>query len=124
MEHIVAVLVDGCKVSESRVELGTAGWDQQIGHMLQEGQALAVEAVLAAEDKALAEHCPPAWESRGLESRRLTTVVGEITIRRRVFRTPSGQRRKPLDERLGLVKYQRATRGVQQMGAYFASLGT
>ena len=50
--------------------------------------------------------------------------VGKIRYQRRIYEDEKGERRKPLDEILGVEGYDRESQRVQQMGAYLASEGT
>ena len=122
MEHIVTLLVNGRKEQEVTVGLGAeTSWEEQLSVSLKELLARGVQVMLEAEDAALQAEASPGWRNLGRESRVVATVVGEVTVRRRVYRDEDGQRRKPLDEELGLEPYQRMSWGVQGMAAYLAT---
>jgi len=80
--------------------------------------------LLAQKDDELARVVPAGWENRGKEGRELLTSVGYIRMERRVYRDEDGCRHKPLDEALGLGRYQRISSHVKRVGAYLASHAT
>ena len=124
MEHIVTLMVDGCKVGECVVEASQSGWDRDLAEAVQEATKEAVVTVLEREDEALRQGVASGWENLGKERRQLLTLAGKVEIRRRVYRDERGRRRKPLDEVLGLVPYRHETEGFKLMGAYLATRGT
>jgi Uncharacterised protein family (UPF0236) len=125
MEHIVTLVVDGRKEQEVTICLGAGtAWEEQVTTLLKGILAKGVQALLEAEDAALQAETSPGWRNLGRESRVVVTAVGEVTVRRRVYRDEDGQRRKPLDEELGLEPYQRMSWGVQGMTAHLATHAT
>jgi hypothetical protein len=76
---------------------------------------------LEAIDDQIREGEASGWKNLGREKRRVITAVGEVEIKRRVYRDGEGKRRKPLDEMVGLERYQRETNVVRMMGAWLAT---
>jgi len=68
-------------------------------------------------DEQIREQKTKEWKNPGREKHRIITVAGEIEIKRRVYRDERGRSRKPLDEIMGLRRYQRETNNVRMMGA-------
>jgi len=64
---------------------------------------------------------PKEWQNVGTEKRTMISTAGWIRYRRHIYRDEQGVRRKPVDELLGLERYERCSRQVEQMGAYLAS---
>lgn len=121
MEHIVAVMVDGRKIADIRVELTESDWDQRVVEGLQGIGEQVAAAILVHEDDALRAQVPATWQNRGRERRQLLTVAGEVAIERRVYVDEQGRRRKPLDEVLGLMSYQHGSAALKRSAAYLAS---
>ena len=76
---------------------------------------------LEAIDDQIREGATSGWKNLGREKRRVITAVGEVELKRRVYRDGDGKRRKPLDELVGLERYQRETNVVRMMGAWLAT---
>ena len=72
-------------------------------------------------DDQIRESGAKGWKNLGREKHRVITAVGEVEIKRRVYRDESGKRRKPLDEMMGLERYQRDTNVVRMLGAWLAT---
>lgn len=72
-------------------------------------------------DDQIREGAARGWKNLGREKRRVITAVGEVEIKRRVYRDGQGNRRKPLDEVVGIERYQRETNVVRMMGAWLAT---
>jgi hypothetical protein len=62
---------------------------------------------LEAIDDQIREGEASGWKNLGREKRRVITAVGEVEIKRRVYRDGEGKRRKPLDEMVGLDHTER-----------------
>jgi len=80
-----------------------------------------ISGVLEELDDRLREDVPSDWRNVGKETRTVLTTLGQVAIRRRVYRDGSRERHKPLDEVLGLKKYERLSTEVKAKGAYLAS---
>jgi hypothetical protein len=85
--------------------------------MIRETIAGGLEAI----DDQIREREAKGWKNLGREKHRVITAVGEVEIKRRVYRDGVGKRRKPLDEMMGLERYQRETNVVRMMGAWLAT---
>jgi len=81
----------------------------------------AIAGGLEAIDDQIREREAKDWKNLGREKHRVITAVGEVEIKRRVYRDGTGKRRKPLDEMMGLDRYQRETNVVRMMGAWLAT---
>jgi len=121
MGHIVTVMVNGRKVGECVVEASEPGWDRELVSAMREATKEAAVVVLEREDEDLREGKATEWENLGKVKRQVVTLAGKVEIRRRVYRDGEGQRRKPLDEVMGLGPYSHDTAGVEMMGAYLGS---
>jgi len=85
--------------------------------MIRETIAGGLEAI----DDQIREREAKGWKNLGREKHRVITAVGEVEITRRVYRDGVGKRRKPLDEMMGLERYQRETNVVRMMGAWLTT---
>jgi len=119
--HIVTISVDGGEIRQIEVDIRQEGWEQRMVESLEDIRREIVGAVLAREDAALAREVPAGWVNLGRECRQVVTLAGKVVLVRRVFRDEEGQRRKPLDEALGLSRYRRDTSGLLRFLAYWAS---
>ena len=81
----------------------------------------AITGGLEAIDDQIREREAKGWKNLGREKHRVITAVGEVEIKRRVYRDGAGKRRKPLDEMMGLDRYQRETNVVRMLGAWLAT---
>ncbi|MCC6145965.1 MAG: ISLre2 family transposase [Anaerolineaceae bacterium] len=75
-------------------------------------------------DKQIAEQVPRDWQNVGTEERWLVSSIGVLRYKRRIYLDEKGERRKPVDELLGIEKYSRMSGQVQEMGASLACMGT
>jgi hypothetical protein len=121
MVHIVTITVDGCEIRQVEVELAREGWDQRLVDGLQDIRREVVAAILEGEDALLVGQVPEGWENLGREGRQVLTLAGKVDIVRRVYRDREGQRHKPLDEELGLSRYEHSTWALKRMVGYLAS---
>lgn len=87
------------------------------------GQAV-FSGVIEVLDDQIAKTKPAAWRNVGTEKRWLVSSLGVIQYRRRVYLDEQGERKKPIDERLGLQRYSRMSNRLQEMGASLVSNGT
>lgn len=71
--------------------------------------------ILEAVDKAIADHRSPALQMKDCRQVWYQTCLGEIRIKRRIYRDQSGRRCCLQDELLGLDKYQHKTLKVQEL---------
>ena len=89
------------------------GWEGRIfGQVCQEGQQKA-QAYLEELEAALFEQRPAGWVVVGYRERVLVTRMGEVRLRRRLYRDQQGGTHFLLDEHLGLKAYQGATPEMQ-----------
>ncbi len=75
-------------------------------------------------DDQLVESVPQGWRNVGTEARWLVSSVGEVRYKRRVYLDEGRQRRKPIDELLGIGQHERMSGRVQEMGASLACMET
>ncbi|MDY6846941.1 MAG: UPF0236 family protein, partial [Chloroflexota bacterium] len=64
------------------------------------------------------------WRNVGTEQRQVVTSLGAIRYRRRIYLDEAGQPRKPVDELLGVQRYERMGGRVKEKAAALASVGT
>ena len=86
----------------------------------QESFEMSIQAI----DAQIAEQVPQGWRNVGTEERWLVSSLGAMRYKRRIYLDESQRRRKPVDELLGIEKYERMTGRVQEMGASLACMGT
>jgi hypothetical protein len=67
---------------------------------------------------------PKTWRNAGTEERWMISSVGQVRYKRRVYVDEHRHRRKPVDELLGMKRYDRVSVRVQEMGSYLACNGT
>jgi hypothetical protein len=99
------------------IETGVSQAVQEIGNKV-------LKAVLKGLDDEIRKEVPAGWRNVGTERRSLLSSVGRVRYRRRIYKDEKGVRRKPVDEVLGVGRYERESQRVQQMGAYLACEGT
>jgi hypothetical protein len=95
-----------------------------IGQVVQEIGTKVLVAGLKGLDDELRKGVPAGWRNVGTEERSIMSSIGRIHYQRRIYKDENGIRRKPLDEVLGVERYDRESQRVQQMGAYLACEGT
>jgi hypothetical protein len=93
------------------------------GIMLEAGQRT-LEMVIKETDEQITEKVPKSWQNVGTEERWLVSSVGTLRYKRRVYLDEKKQRRKPIDELLGIKRYSRMSERVEEMGASLACTGT
>ena len=94
--------------------------DEEIKKAMDEIMKEVMVSALEVIDDEIREREAKEWKNLGREKHRIKTMVGEIEIKRRVYRDEEGRRRKPLDEAMGIGRYQRETGRVRAMGAWLA----
>ena len=105
------------KIARAELETGVSQVVQELGTKV-------LMAVLMGLDDELCKEVLAGWRNVGTEERRLMSSIGRICYSRRIYKDEKGARRKPLDEVLGVARYDRENQRVQQMGAHLASEGT
>ena len=75
-------------------------------------------------DNQMVATVPKTWRNAGTEERWMISSVGAVRYKRRVYVDEQKQRRKPVDELLGIRRYGRMSSRVQEIGSYLASNGT
>lgn len=126
-ENSVAISIT-IRVSEREVkienEIGIDDMEETIqGMMLEAGQQVLGMGIRAIDDR-IAEKLPRGWQNVGTEERWLVSSLGALRYKRRVYLDENKQRRKPLDELLGVERYGRVSERVQEMGSSLACMGT
>ena len=71
-------------------------------------------------DEEIREHEANGLKVLGTESREFTTIAGKLSYTRRIYRSKEGKRIKPVDELLGLEKYSRRDKNLQEMNCALA----
>lgn len=123
VEISITVKVYG-EVIEYRRQMGITEIEAGISQVVQEIGAKVLVAGLKGLDDELRKEVPSGWRNVGTEGRSIMSSIGRIHYQRRIYKDEKGVRRKPLDEVLGVERYDRESQRVQQMGAYLASEGT
>mgnify|MGYP001827065618 FL=1 len=109
------------KAHKQEISVGSAGLEGELIKMMAELMRTIMAAGLEAIDDQIREREAKDWKNLGREKHRVLTAMGEVEIKRRVYRDGAGKRRKPLDEQMGLGRYQRETNVVRMMGAWLAT---
>ena len=109
------------KVVNREIEAEAGSLDGELIKIMFEMIRETIRGGLEAIDDQIREGEASDWKNLGREKRRVITAVGEVEIKRRVYRDGEGKRRKPLDEMVGLERYQRETNVVRMMGAWLAT---
>jgi len=109
------------KALKQEISVGSAGLDGELIKMMADLMRTIIAAGLEAIDDQIREREAKDWKNLGREKHRVLTAMGEVEIKRRVYRDGAGKRRKPLDEQMGLGRYQRETNVVRMMGAWLAT---
>ena len=105
-------------------EIGISDMEETIqGMVLEAGQQVFGMGLKAIDDR-IAEKLPSGWQNVGTEERWIVSSIGALRYRRRVYLDENKQRRKPLDELLGVERYGRVSARVQEMGSSLACMGT
>ena len=109
------------KAHNQEISVGSAGLDGELIKIMAELMRTIITEGLEAIDDQIREREAKDWKNLGREKHRVLTAMGEVEIKRRVYRDGAGKRRKPLDEQMGLGRYQRETNVVRMMGAWLAT---
>ena len=115
------------EIEDRKVELGSMALktDENLDESIYQGMQSAGKRLygelLQAVDDGIQEVVPEGWENTGREKRQMTTCLGTVQFKRRVYRDEIGRRRKLLDEIVGLEKYSRYSLSVMQKGCFLAS---
>lgn len=109
------------KAHKQEISVGSAGLDGELIKIMAELMRTIIAEGLEAIDDQIREREAKDWKNLGREKHRVLTAMGEVEIKRRVYRDGAGKRRKPLDEQMGLGRYQRETNVVRMMGAWLAT---
>ena len=88
-----------------------------IASLGQEVSGKTMMAILSELDEEIRSGVPESWSNVGREALRVVFSHGHIHYARRIYRDEHGQRRKPLDELLGIETYQRSSQKVWKMGS-------
>ena len=119
---IIAAEIEDRKVELASIELKI---DEKLDERIYQGMQSAGRALygelLQAVDDGIQEVVPETWGNTGREKRQMTTCLGTVQFKRRVYQDETGKRRKLLDEIVGLEKYSRYSLSVMQKGCYLAS---
>jgi hypothetical protein len=98
--------------------------EEDIQELVQEMGHQVIKASIQAIDDRVALEVPESWRNAGTEGRWLISSLGAIKYRRRIYLDERKRRRKPVDELLGIERYGRVSKRVQEMGSSLAGTGT
>ena len=104
---------------EREIEIGEL--EESVRELTEEIGKKVMKSGIEVVDEHLRKEIPTSWRNVGTEKRTMISTAGWIRYRRHIYRDEHGVRRKPVDELLGLERYERCSRQVEQMGAYLAS---
>jgi hypothetical protein len=105
------------KILITELEEGVQEMSQGIGQEV-------LKRVIGMLDDRIAAKVPAGWRNVGTEDRWIVSSLGELQYKRRIYLDEKKQRRKPVDEILGIGRYGRMSLRVREMGSYLASMGT
>lgn len=105
-------------------EIGIEELETGVSQVVQEIGNKVLVAGLKGLDDEIRKEVPAGWRNVGTERRSILSSIGRLNYRRRIYKDEKGIRRKPLDEVLGVARYDRESERVRQMGAYLACEGT
>jgi len=84
--------------------------EHKIASLGQEVSGRIMMVILSELDEEIRRCVPASWRNVGREPRQVVFSDGHIHYARCIYRDEKGQRRKPLDELLGIGAYQRSSR--------------
>lgn len=111
----------GNKAEIIQKDLPIQEMEQMISSLGQEVSGRVMMVILDELDEEIRSHVPGSWRNIGRERRQVVFSHGHIHYARRIYRDGKGQRRKPLDELLGLEAYQRSSLKVREIGSVLAA---
>ena len=120
-------IIIAAEIEDRKVELESMALkiDEDLDECIYQGMQSAGKRLygelLQAVDDGIQEVVPKGWENTGREKRQVTTSLGTVQFKRRVYKDETGRRRKLLDEIVGFEKYSRYSLSVMQKGCYLAS---
>jgi len=120
-------IIIAAEIEDRKTKLGSMDLkiDEKVDEHIYRGMQRAGKALygvlLQAVDDGIREVVPDGWKNTGREKRQVTTCLGTVQFKRRLYRDESGKRRRMLDEVLGLRKYSRYSLSVMQKGSFLAS---
>ena len=117
----IAINLNDVQAGEWKKEISVEQIDMEIKQLMMEAGSGVLGQALETVDEGIRREISTKWENVGREERTLITIMGKVKYKRRVYVDEKGKRHKPLDEKLGLPKYQRETNAVCMLGAYLAS---
>jgi ribonucleotide reductase beta subunit family protein with ferritin-like domain len=124
--HTVNIIISA-EIAERKVELGRTAipiddsLDEHIYQGMRSAGKTLHQVLLQEVDDGIQEVVPETWKNVGRDERQITTCVGTVQFKRRVYRDEAGKRQKPLDKILGIEKGSRYSQSVLQKGSYLAS---
>ena len=111
----------GNKAEVIHKDLPIQEMEDMISSLGQEVSGMIMMVILSELDDDIRDHVPSSWTNVGREARQVVFSHGHIHYARRIYQDEQGQRRKPLDELLGIESYQRSSQKVQEMGSVLAA---
>jgi hypothetical protein len=97
------------------------GWEEEIHNWAYKLAQSVAKALLAEIDEALMKEREECLKVEGFRERWVTTLFGDIRIRRRLYRDNQGNTRFLLDEAIGLRKRSQASPKVEELSTFLAS---
>lgn len=122
VEIIIAAEIEDSKIEIGKLELSIdEKLDESIYHGMQSAGKTLYQSLMQAIDDSIREVVMGSWKNCGREDRQVTSCLGTVQFKRRVYKDETGKWRRPLDEIIGLEKRSRYSQSVKQKGSYLAS---
>lgn len=87
----------------------------------QEVSGKAMQTIIDTLEDEIQKRVPGNWNNVGRERRRAVLCHGQISYHRRIYQDEDGKRHKPLDEILGIGRYERNSQKVRELGSVMAA---
>lgn len=122
VEVIITIEVEGRKLNPKVIDVELkAKLDEDLREkIMQMGQEL-LGTILEVADERLWKTEAKDWKNVGREARQIVTSMGWVPFKRRIFIDGNEQRRKPLDEMLGLEPKGHYSQSVAEKASYLVS---
>lgn len=119
----ITIKVEGKELKYER-EVAITELEEAVQNLSTEIGQQVFKASIQAIDEWLVAEVPKTWRNVGTEERWITSSLGAVKYKRRIYLDEGKKRRKPVDEVLGIERYSRMSGRIQEMGCSLASEGT
>ena len=97
--------------------------EEAIQNIVKETGQQILELGIEAIEERIAVAVPEGWKNVGTEKWWIVTSVGELRYKRPIYKDENENRRKPIDEMMGIERHSRMSKRAQELGASLASTG-